>query len=152
MPKQKSDNKKIIRCAIYTRVSTEEQARKSEREANSLDSQKEICRHFISIRKCEGWVEAKPYEDHGHSGKDLNRPALQELLDDIELGLIDAVTFYKYDRLSRSPKDFYHLVAQLIATIANDGAFGVFMSRLSPLYPLTLTISSSVSLNMPCLA
>ncbi len=114
MPKQSKESlqqeKKITRCGIYTRVSTEEQARKSEREANSLDSQKEVCRHFIVLKKEENWVETKIYEDPGHSGKDLNRPALQELLQDIELGLIDSLVFYKYDRLSRSPKDFYHLV------------------------------------------
>jgi len=108
--KQESQKKKIIRCAIYTRVSTEEQAKKSEKEANPLKSQLEVCRHFIALKKEENWHEAKVYEDPGHSGKDLNRPALQELLQDIELGLIDALVFYKYDRLSRSPKDFYHLV------------------------------------------
>ena len=140
MPKQQSEKKKIIRCAIYTRVSTEEQAKKSEREANSLDSQKEICRHFINIRKNEGWVETKIYEDPGHSGKDLNRPALQELLQDVELGLIDAVLFYKYDRLSRSPKDFYYLVEIF------DKHNIVFASATQPLD--TSTSAGKLMLNM----
>jgi len=140
MPKQESEKKKLIRCAIYTRVSTEEQARKSEREANSLDSQKEICRHFISIRKGEGWTEAKVYEDPGHSGKDLNRPALKELLQDSELGLIDAIVFYKYDRLSRSPKDFYNLVEIF------DKHNIVFASATQPLD--TSTSAGKLMLNM----
>ena len=105
-----NDNKKSIRCAIYARVSTEEQARKSGKEANPLTSQIETCRHFIALKKEENWIETKIYEDAGYSGKNLKRPLLQELLQDIELGLIDTIVFYKYDRLSRSPKDFYHLV------------------------------------------
>ncbi|MBU1122493.1 MAG: recombinase family protein [Candidatus Omnitrophota bacterium] len=141
MPKQKSQQKKTItRCAMYTRVSTEEQAKKSKKEANPLNSQKEVCRHFIALKKEENWAEAKVYEDAGYSGKDIKRPALQELLQDIELGFIDAVVFYKYDRLSRSPKDFYHLVE----------VFGkhntIFASATQPLD--TSTSAGKLMLNM----
>jgi site-specific DNA recombinase len=138
--KQESPEKKLIRCAIYTRVSTEEQARKSEKEANPLHSQIETCRHFIALKKEENWAEVKIYEDPGHSGKDLKRPALQELLQDIELGLIDAVVFYKYDRLSRTPKDFYHLVE-----VFNKHS----ISFASPTQPLdTSTSAGKLMLNM----
>lgn len=78
MPKQKLQQEKTVtRCAMHTRVSTEEQAKKSGKEANPLDSQKEVCRHFIALKKEENWIEAKLYEDAGYSGKDLNRPALE---------------------------------------------------------------------------
>ena len=66
-----------MRCAIYTRVSTDEQ---TQPEYNSLQTQAEICEHYIQVQREHGWVVADVYEDAGFSGKDLKRPALQRLL------------------------------------------------------------------------
>ena len=95
---------KTVRCAIYTRVSTDEQAGK---EYNSLEAQKEICEHYIQLHKEEHWVFANTYEDPGYSGSNLERPGVQELLEDIKSNKIDVVITYKIDRISRSLKDFY---------------------------------------------
>ena len=138
--RESNKENKTIRCAIYTRVSSEEQAKKSEKGANPLTSQKEVCRHFIALRKEENWVEAKVYEDAGYSGKDIKRPALTELLHDIERGFIDSIVFYKYDRLSRSPKDFYHLVEVF------DKNNIIFASATQPLD--TSTSAGKLMLNM----
>jgi DNA invertase Pin-like site-specific DNA recombinase len=93
-----------MRCAIYTRVSTDEQARS---EYSSLERQKEVCASYIEIQKEEGSHLAGVYEDGGYSGKDLSRPGLQELLQDVRDRKIDVVVTYKIDRISRSLKDFY---------------------------------------------
>ncbi len=93
-----------MRCAIYTRVSTDEQARS---EYSSLERQKEVCASYIEIQKEKGWHLAGVYEDGGYSGKDLSRPGLQELLQDVRDRKIDVVVTYKIDRISRSLKDFY---------------------------------------------
>ncbi|MDP2674623.1 MAG: recombinase family protein, partial [Dehalococcoidia bacterium] len=93
-----------MRCAIYTRVSTDEQARSK---YSSLERQKEVCVSYIDIQKEKDWRFAGVYEDGGYSGKDLSRPGLQELLQDIKDRKIDVVVTYKIDRISRSLKDFY---------------------------------------------
>ena len=72
-----------MRCAIYTRVSTDEQAMS---EYNSLRRQEEVCRHYISIHAEKGWRAAGVYEDAGYSGKDVRRPGIQELLEDVQAG------------------------------------------------------------------
>ncbi|MBM3952654.1 MAG: recombinase family protein [Rhodospirillales bacterium] len=97
-----------LRCAIYTRKSTEEGL---EMEFNSLDAQREACEAYIASQKPEGWVRlADRYDDGGFSGGTLERPALKRLLADIEEGGIDVVVVYKIDRLSRSLMDFAKLV------------------------------------------
>jgi DNA invertase Pin-like site-specific DNA recombinase len=97
-----------LRCAIYTRKSTEEGL---EMEFNSLDAQREACEAYIASQRSEGWVElADRYDDGGFSGGTLERPALKRLLADIEEGGIDVVVVYKIDRLSRSLMDFAKLV------------------------------------------
>ncbi len=93
-----------LRCAIYTRVSTDEQARS---EYSSLDRQQEICRKYIDIQAEKGWVVAGVYDDPGYSGKDFNRPGIRELLEDVRAGRVNVVVTYKIDRISRSLKDFY---------------------------------------------
>ncbi len=93
-----------MRCAIYTRVSTDEQARS---EYSSLDRQREVCAAYVDIHREKGWHLVQVYEDGGYSGKDLNRPGLQELVQDLSEGKIDAIVTYKIDRISRSLKDFY---------------------------------------------
>ena len=97
-----------IRCAIYTRKSSEEGL---EQGFNSLDAQFEACAAYIASQKHEGWkLIAKRYDDGGKSGGTLERPALQLLLDDIVAGKIDLVVVYKIDRLTRSLTDFSKLV------------------------------------------
>jgi len=94
-----------LKCAIYTRVSTDNQA---EVEFNSCEAQEAKIRSFISSQ--EGMEVFKVYSDAGYTGADLNRPALQEILNDIKEHKINLVISYKIDRLTRSPKDFYQLI------------------------------------------
>jgi site-specific DNA recombinase len=97
-----------VRCAVYTRKSTDEGL---EKEFNSLDAQRESCEAYIASQRPEGWVLVPDYyDDGGVSGGTLDRPALKRLLADIEAGLIDVVVCYKIDRLSRSLMDFAKLV------------------------------------------
>jgi site-specific DNA recombinase len=96
------------RCAIYTRKSSEEGL---EQEFNSLHAQREACEAYIASQRSEGWVLVRDqYDDGGISGGTLERPGLNQLLTDIEDGLIDVVVVYKIDRLSRSLMDFSKLV------------------------------------------
>ena len=92
-------------CAIYTRVSTDNQA---EKEFSSCDAQEQKMRSFIASQ--DNWQVSKVYSDAGFSGATTERPALQELLTDLEKEKIDIVFVYKIDRLTRSPKDFYQLI------------------------------------------
>jgi site-specific DNA recombinase len=97
-----------LRCAIYTRKSSEEGL---DMEFNSLDAQREACEAYIASQRSEGWAAIRePYDDGGVSGGTLDRPALQRLLADVEAGLIDVIVVYKIDRLSRSLMDFARLV------------------------------------------
>ena len=93
-----------VRCAIYTRKSSEEGL---EQEFNSLQAQREACEAFINSQRHEGWVCLPAiYDDGGFSGATMERPALQRLLADITAGRVDTVVVYKIDRLTRSPADF----------------------------------------------
>jgi DNA invertase Pin-like site-specific DNA recombinase len=97
-----------LRCAVYTRKSSEEGL---EQEFNSLHAQREACESYIASQRSEGWVVVRDqYDDGGISGGTLERPALKQLLADIEDGLVDVVVVYKIDRLSRSLMDFAKLV------------------------------------------
>jgi DNA invertase Pin-like site-specific DNA recombinase len=97
-----------LRCAVYTRKSSEEGL---EQEFNSLDAQREACEAYIASQKPEGWVLVPDrYDDGGISGATLERPALKRLLADIEARRIDVVVVYKIDRLSRALMDFAKLV------------------------------------------
>ena len=97
-----------LRCAIYTRKSSEEGL---EQEFNSLHAQREACEAYIASQRSEGWVLVRDqYDDGGISGGTLDRSGLQLLLEDIEDGLADVVVVYKIDRLSRSLADFAKLV------------------------------------------
>src|SRR6266852_439352 len=96
------------RCAIYTRKSSEEGL---EQEFNSLQAQSEACEAYIRSQRHEGWVLARTrYDDGGFSGGNMERPALQQLLADIQGGRIDIIVVYKVDRLTRSRADFARLV------------------------------------------
>src|ERR1044071_4543384 len=93
-----------VRCAIYTRKSTEEGL---DQDFNSLDAQREAGEAYVASQKAEGWAAlAERYDDGGFSGGTMQRPALQRLLKDIEEGRVDVVIVYKIDRLSRSLMDF----------------------------------------------
>src|SRR6266851_2772430 len=99
---------KALRCAIYTRKSTEHGL---ELEFNSLDAQRDACEAYIKSQASQGW-KAVPqhYDDPAYSGGNLDRPALQQLLKDIDGGRIDVIVVYKIDRLTRSLADFAKLV------------------------------------------
>jgi DNA invertase Pin-like site-specific DNA recombinase len=104
----KSQIVRKLRCAVYTRKSSEEGL---EQEFNSLHAQREACEAYVASQRSEGWALIRePYDDGGFSGGTLERPALQRLLADIEEGLVDVVVVYKIDRLSRSLMDFSKLV------------------------------------------
>jgi site-specific DNA recombinase len=105
--------KGTVRCAIYTRKSSEEGL---EQEFNSLQAQREACEAFITSQRHEGWVcPPKAYDDGGFSGATMDRPALQRLLADITAGRVDIVVVYKIDRLTRSLTDFAKVVEILDA-------------------------------------
>ena len=95
---------KPVRCAIYTRKSTEEGLNQ---EFNSLDAQREAAEAYILSQKHDGWALVPiQYSDGGYTGANIERPGVKELLADIEAGKIDCVVVYKVDRLSRSLIDF----------------------------------------------
>jgi len=100
--------KSSLRCAIYTRVSTEHGL---EQEFNSLDNQREASEAYIKSQAHEGWrLIRNRYDDGGFSGGSMDRPALQKLLDDVRARRIDVIVVYKVDRLTRSLADFAKLV------------------------------------------
>src|SRR5687768_11661345 len=103
------DKKRVpLRCAIYTRKSTEEGL---EQEFNSLQAQREAAEAYIVSQRQGGWVALpRRYDDGGFSGASLERPALKQLLSEVETGGIDCVLVYKVDRLSRSLLDFARLI------------------------------------------
>ncbi len=98
----------IIRCAIYSRKSSEEGL---QREFNSLDAQREAAEAYIASQKAEGWVALPDrYDDGGYTGGNMERPALRRLLADIDAGKVDCIVVYKVDRLSRSLMDFARIM------------------------------------------
>src|SRR6266702_8957782 len=99
---------KILRCAIYTRVSTDAGL---EQDFNSLNAQREASEAFIKSQAHEGWrLIPAAYDDGGFSGGTMERPALHRLLADVRTGQIDIILVYKVDRLTRSLADFAKLV------------------------------------------
>src|SRR3954471_7031379 len=99
---------RTLRCAIYTRKSSEEGL---EQDFNSLQAQREACEAYISSQKHEGWKALSiAYDDGAYSGGTMERPALQQVLADITAGQVDVVVVYKVDRLTRSLMDFARIV------------------------------------------
>ncbi len=97
-----------VRCAIYTRKSTEEGL---EQEYNSLDAQRDAGEAYIKSQQHEGWVcLPSRYDDGGYTGANMDRPAMRRLIADIEAGKVNCVVVYKVDRLSRSLLDFSRLM------------------------------------------
>ena len=103
-----ADKPKKLRCAIYTRKSTEDGL---EQDFNSLDAQREACAAYILSQASEGWdAVSELYDDGGWSGGTMNRPAITQLLDDVKAGKVDVIVVYKVDRLTRSLADFAKIV------------------------------------------
>jgi DNA invertase Pin-like site-specific DNA recombinase len=101
-------SKEHVRCAIYTRKSSEEGLEQS---FNSLEAQREACRAYVLSQKHEGWaVLTNRYDDGGFSGGTMERPGLKQLLTDIRAGKVDTVVVYKVDRLTRSLTDFAKII------------------------------------------
>src|SRR4051794_33548847 len=123
---------KPLRCAIYTRKSTEHGL---EQEFNSLDAQREACEAYVKSQAHEGWrLIPAHYDDGGFSGGSLDRPALQRLLEDIGAGLIDVVVLYKVDRLTRSLADFAE------ARFPANSSWRVLRATTRPLRSTTVAI------------
>jgi site-specific DNA recombinase len=113
----------LVRCAIYTRKSTEEGL---EQEFNSLDAQRESAEAFIRSQTHEGWTcLPERYDDGGFTGGNMDRPALRRLLSDIQAGKVDCVICYKVDRLSRSLLDF----AKMMETFEQHGVSFVSITQ-----------------------
>jgi len=116
-------SKRDVRCAIYTRKSSEEGL---DQEFNSLDAQREAAEAFIASQKAEGWtVLPERYDDGGYSGGSMDRPAMDRLIRDIDAGKIDCVVVYKVDRLSRSLMDF----ARIMETFERHGVSFVSVTQ-----------------------
>jgi DNA invertase Pin-like site-specific DNA recombinase len=119
-----------LRCAIYTRKSTEDGLNQP---FNTLEAQREAAEAYILSQRHAGWtVIAERYDDGGYTGGNLDRPALQKLLADMEAGRVDCVVVYKVDRLSRSLLDF----ARLMDVFERHG-----VSLVSVTQPLNTTVS-----------
>ena len=102
-----------IRCAVYTRKSSEEGLEQS---FNSLDAQREACEAYIRSQRHEGWyLIGTHYDDGGFSGGNMDRPAVKRLMADIEAGKVNVVVVYKVDRLTRSLSDFARMIEQFDA-------------------------------------
>ena len=128
----------VVRCAIYTRKSTEEGL---EQEFNSLDAQRESAEACIASQKELGWkLLAERYDDAGYTGGNLERPALRRLLDDIEAGRVDCVVVYKVDRLSRSLFDFARLMDRFDRHSVSFVSVTQQFNTTSPMGRLTLNI------------
>jgi site-specific DNA recombinase len=130
-----SERVPIVQCAIYTRKSTEEGLEKT---FNTLQAQRESAEAYVLSRKGEGWQTLPTvYDDGGFSGASLDRPALKQLLADIEARRIDCVVVYKVDRLSRSLLDFTRLLSLFdkrgvsFVSVTQDFNTGTSMGRLT---------------------
>ena len=100
--------KRRMRCAVYTRKSSEEGL---DQEYNSIDAQRDAGHAYIASQRAEGWIAvADDYDDPAFSGGNMERPALKRLMADIEAGEIDVIVIYKIDRLTRSLADFSKMV------------------------------------------
>ena len=109
---------KPVRCAIYTRVSTDHGL---EQDFNSLDAQHDAAQAYIRSQAHAGWTLIRSrYDDGGYSGGSTERPALQRLLTDVRTGKVDVIVVYKVDRLTRSLADF----AKLVELFDGHGVFG----------------------------
>ncbi|MCH2459291.1 MAG: recombinase family protein, partial [Henriciella sp.] len=129
---------KKVRCAIYTRKSSDEGL---DQAFNSLDAQREACEAYIRSQRHEGWkLLPQRYDDGGISGGTMDRPALQALLAELKAGRIDMVVVYKIDRLTRSLADFARLVERFDATAASFVSVTQQFNTASSMGRLTLNV------------
>jgi len=129
---------KKLRCAIYTRKSTDEGL---DKDFNSLDAQREACAAYVMSQQHEGWTLLPEfYDDGGHSGGTLERPALQQLLGDVKAGKVDVVVVYKIDRLTRSLADFAKIVDVLDEAEASFVSVTQAFSTTTSMGRLTLNV------------
>ena len=127
-----------LRCAIYTRKSTEEGLDKA---FNSLDAQREACAAYVMSQQHEGWnLLPDYYDDGGFSGGTITRPALRQLLDDVKSGRVDVVVVYKIDRLTRSLADFAKIVEVLDAAGASFVSVTQAFNTTNSMGRLTLNV------------
>ncbi len=127
-----------IRCAIYTRKSSEEGL---DQDFNSLDAQYEACSAYVASQKHEGWLLARArFDDGGESGGTLERPALTRLLSEIDAGRIGMVVVYKIDRLTRSLADFARLVERFEASGCSFVSVTQAFNTASSMGRLTLNV------------
>ena len=127
-----------IRCAVYTRKSTDEGLDKA---FNSLDAQREACAAYVVSQQHEGWVLLPDlYDDGGFSGGSMDRPGLQQLIADVKAGKVDVVVVYKIDRLTRSLADFAKIVDVLDAAEASFVSVTQAFSTTTSMGRLTLNV------------
>ena len=140
-----AETKAIVRCAIYTRKSSEEGLEQS---FNSLDAQREACHAYILSQRHEGWRHVdRRYDDGGYSGGSMERPGLTRLLQDIDAGRIDTIVVYKVDRLTRSLADFAKMIegfdAGSVSFVSVTQQFNTTTS-MRPAHPKHLALLRSI--------
>lgn len=129
---------KQVRCAIYTRKSTEEGL---DQAFNSLDAQNEACAAYIASQRHGGWAQVPmAYDDGRHSGGNMERPGLRRLLADVESGRVDVIVVYKVDRLTRSLADFAKIVEVLDARGASFVSVTQAFNTTTSMGRLTLNV------------
>ena len=148
---KQGERKIALRCAVYTRVSTNSGL---EQDFNSLDNQREASEAYIKSQAHEGWkLVRERYDDGGFSGGSMERPALQKLLDDVQARKIDVIVVYKVDRLTRSLADFAKLVelfdAHGVSFISVTQAFNTTTSMGRLTLNMLLVVSPSSSARLP---
>jgi site-specific DNA recombinase len=132
---------KTLRCAIYTRKSTDEGL---DQAFNSLDAQREACAAYVTSQQHEGWVLLPDsYDDGGFSGGNLDRPGLQQLLADVRAGRVDVIIVYKVDRLTRNLADFAKIVDVLDGTGASFVSITQAFNTTTSMGRLTLNVLPS---------
>jgi site-specific DNA recombinase len=133
-----TNDNKTVRCAIYTRKSTDENL---QLDFNSLDAQREAGENYIASQKHTGWVcLTDRYDDGGYSGGTIERPAFQRLMADVEAGKVDCILVYKIDRLSRSLVDFARIMEVLERHNASLVSVTQHFNTTSSMGRLTLNI------------
>lgn len=134
----RGEGRRQLRCAVYTRKSTEEGL---EQDFNSLDAQFEACAAYISSQRHEGWSLVKErYDDGGYSGGSLDRPGLRRLLADVEARRVDIIVVYKVDRLTRSLSDFAKIVEVLDSREASFVSITQSFNTTTSMGRLTLNV------------
>lgn len=134
----KADTGREVRCAVYTRKSTEEGL---DQAFNSLDAQREACAAYVASQRHEGWTLVPAcYDDGGFSGGSMERPGLRRLLADVESGRVDVIVVYKVDRLTRSLADFAKIVEILDARGASFVSVTQAFNTTTSMGRLTLNV------------